>query len=62
MSLRSLEIFVVLQRGDRLQTSGSDVYRRLIVTSKVDPCAVGFKLSHSDSHNTLCEMLFIITI
>ena len=36
MVLWSLEVFVFLQRGDRLETSESDVYRRQILTSKVD--------------------------
>ena len=37
MGLRPLEIFLLLQRGDRLYTSESDVYRRQIVTCKDDP-------------------------
>ena len=36
MGLRPLHIFLVLQCGDRLQTSESDVYKRQILTSKVD--------------------------
>ena len=40
MGLRPLEIFLLLQHGDRLQTSESDVYRRQILTTKVDPRAV----------------------
>ena len=40
MGLRPLYIIVFLQRGDRLQTSESDVYRRQILTSKVGPRAV----------------------
>ena len=40
MSPRTWYIFLVLQCGNRLQTSESDVYRRQILTSKVDPRAV----------------------
>ena len=40
MGLRSLEIFYFLQCEDRLQSSESDVYRRQILTSVVDPHAV----------------------
>ena len=40
MGLRRLEIILLLQRGDRLYTSESDVYRRQILTAKVDPRAV----------------------
>ena len=40
MGLRPLQIFQFLQRGDRLYTSESDVYRRQILTTKVDPRAV----------------------
>ena len=40
MGLRPLEIFLILQCGDRLQSSESDVYRRQILTTKVDPRAV----------------------
>ena len=36
MVLWSLEVFVFLQRGDRLETSESEVYRLQILTSKVD--------------------------
>ena len=43
MGLRPLEIFLLLQRGDRLQSSESDVYRRQILTTKVDPRAVRVK-------------------
>ena len=39
MGLRSLEIFYFFQRGDRLYTSESDVYRRQILTYKDDPRA-----------------------
>ena len=39
MGLRPLEIFFLLQCGDRL----SDIYRRQILTTKVDPCAVRVK-------------------
>ena len=35
--------FLLLQRGDRLQPSESDVYRRQILTTKVAPRAVGVK-------------------
>ena len=41
MGLRPLEIFLLVQRGDRLKSSESDVYRRQILTTKVDPRAVG---------------------
>ena len=40
MGLRQLVIFLFLQRGDRLQSSESDVYRRQILTTKIDPRAV----------------------
>ena len=39
-SIRPLEIILILQSGDRFQTSESDVYRRQIMTSEVDPRAV----------------------
>ena len=35
MGLRPLEIFSLLQGGDRLWSSESDVYRRQILTTKV---------------------------
>ena len=37
MGLRPLEIFKFFQRGDRLYTSESDVYRRQILTYKDGP-------------------------
>ena len=40
MGLRPLEIFVLLQCADRLWASESDVYRRQILTTKVDPRTV----------------------
>ena len=40
MGVLPLEIFVLLQRGDRLLSSESDVYRRQILMTKVDPRAV----------------------
>ena len=40
MGLRPLQIFLPLRCGDRLKSSESDVYRRQILTSKVDPRAV----------------------
>ena len=40
MGLRPLEIFLLSQCGYLLWTSESDVYRRQILTSKVDPRAV----------------------
>ena len=40
MGLRPLEIFLLLQCGDRLWWAESDVYRRQILTTKVDPRAV----------------------
>ena len=40
MDLRRLEIVLLLQCGDRLKSSESDVYRRQILTTKVDPSAV----------------------
>ena len=43
MGLRPLEIFVLLQCGDRLWSSESDVYRRQILTTKVDPRTVRVK-------------------
>ena len=43
MGLWPLKIFLLLQCGDRLYTSDSDVCRRQILTTKVDPRAVGAK-------------------
>ena len=43
MGLRPLEICFAFTAGDRLQSSESDVYRRLILTIEVDPCAVRVK-------------------
>ena len=40
MGLRPLEIFLPLQCGERLESSESDVYRRQILTTKVDPRTV----------------------
>ena len=40
MGVRPLEFFLILQREERLYTSESDVYRRQILTYKVDPRAV----------------------
>ena len=40
MGPRSLQICLLLQCGDRFQTSESDVYRRQILTSEVDPSTV----------------------
>ena len=40
MGLQQLEIFSLLQCGERLKMSESDVYRRQILTTKVDPRAV----------------------
>ena len=36
----AIEIFLLLQRGDRLESSESDVYGRQILTTEVDPRAV----------------------
>ena len=36
--------FLILQYGDWLYTSESDVYRRQILTTQVDPRAVRFKI------------------
>ena len=35
MGLRLLEIFLLSQRGNRLESSESDVYRRQILTTEV---------------------------
>ena len=43
MGIRSLEICLFLQWGDRLYTSESDVYRRQILSSKVDHGVVRVK-------------------
>ena len=43
MGLRPLEIFLLLQCGDRLKSSESDVYRRHILTTNVYPRAVRVK-------------------
>ena len=40
MGVQPLDIFLLLQCGDRLYTSESDVYRRQILTTKVDLRAV----------------------
>ena len=48
-----LEIFLLIQCGDRLQFSESDVYRRQILMTKVDPRAVGVNM---------LEMFFVHTI
>ena len=50
--LRPLEIFLLLQCGDRLYTSESDVYRHQILTTEVDPRAVGVK------SRLVCGILF----
>ena len=39
-----LEIFVLLQCGDRLQSTESDVCRRQILSTEVDPRTVGENL------------------
>ena len=51
MGLRSLEICLFLQCGDRLKTSESDVDRRQILTSKVDPRARVYCLGASPMQN-----------
>ena len=43
MGLQPLEIFSLLQFRDRLKSSESDVYRRQILTTEVDPRAVRVK-------------------
>ena len=43
MGVRVLEIVLTLQCGDRLYTSESDVYRRQILTTEVDPRVVRAK-------------------
>ena len=43
MGQQPIEIFIPLQRGDRLKLSESDVYRRQILMTKVDPRAVSIK-------------------
>ena len=45
MDLRTSEIFLLLQCGDRLESSESDVCRRQILTSKVDPRTVRVNLA-----------------
>ena len=40
MGLRLISILLLLQCGDRLQISESDVYRRQILTTEVDSRAV----------------------
>ena len=63
MGLRPLQIFLLLQCGDRLETSESDVYRRQIVTTKVDPRALRTKALHyfSINHEYL-EVFFLFKI
>ena len=41
MCLRPLQIVIFLKCGDRLKTLESDVYRRQIMTTKVDPLVEG---------------------
>ena len=55
MGLQTFEIFSLLQCGDRLYTSESDVYRRQILTIKVDPRAVRVK-SRNKSPNASCDI------
>ena len=45
MGLWPLEIFLLLQCGNRLSTAESDVYRRQILTSKVNHRTVIIKLN-----------------
>ena len=45
MGLGPLEISLLLQHRDRLQSSESDVFRRQILTTKVNPRAVMVKQS-----------------
>ena len=61
MGLRSLEIFLLLQCEDRLYTSESDVYRRLILTTKVDRGTVRVK-SSSTTEIVLCRTEIQVTV
>ena len=56
MGLRSLEIFLFFQCGDRLYTSESDVCRRQILTYKNGPRA------EKVTFTTVCDQLFEIKI
>ena len=63
MGVRPLEIFLLLQCGDKLQSSESDVYRRQILTTKVYPRAVRVNGSHPDMifnlfffHSIICRI------
>ena len=51
--LRTLEIFQFFQRGDRLYTSESDVYRRRILMYKDGP--------HAERVKTLIRVILIIS-
>ena len=55
MGLMPLEIFVLLQCGDRLQSTESDVYRRQILLTKVDPRTV-----RDDLGGVYIQIFFII--
>ena len=60
MGLRPLEIRLLSQCGDRLESSESDVYRRQILTTKVDPRAVRAKTQTFTEYytGTVAELMF----
>ena len=60
MGLRPLEICLLLQCGDRLESSESDVYRRQILTTEVDPRAVRVKTQTFTEYytGTVVELMF----
>ena len=53
MGLRPVEIFLLLQRGDWLKSSESDVYRRQILTNKVGPRAVWVNVSSTSGYKSI---------
>ena len=64
MGLRPLEIYLLLglQCGDRLYSSESDVYRRQILTTKIDPFAVKLKRLSSSFNDSFSTLSFRICI
>ena len=53
MGLQPLDIYLLLQCMDRLQSSESDVYGRQIMTTNVDPRTV--RVKQVDLHNNKQE-------
>ena len=57
MGLRPLEIFLLLQCGDRVLSSESDVYRRQVLSTKVYPRAVRVNLCKREWENIINKPL-----